>query len=541
MSSALRMDPTRTATLRRRFEEDISKRFKWLKRAIVQLVAIEDCFGLLDKQDEVTDNYNPSQPRDYRGRWTTGGGSVTAPSNSQKVIDAVNSAIDELETHQLSSPNEKRIVIDGDTGEVLANVEGLPDQVDIAEHLGKMLGKNVIDLHTHPDASSMSDGDWGMFAWSHVKELYVVSKRDIYSLRKTEAWDTMHHTERNPRVIKDRWNAIVDKITEGDNWTAESAILDTNRILAKEFKVEFTSYPRGSETPVTNKRFRFLRTREQVEAYRKWLASQVDKYILVGSSTQAIEQGFWDQYVMEGYKKGAGRAFDESQKMYAKGYAADGSTDDFYQGSKYEFLKSSFGQSETVEKIQLLAGRVYTDLKGVTDQMAASMSRTLVDGLSQGQGAMQIADSLVRDADLSENRARMVARTEIMRAHAEGALDAMERMGIEEVGVMVEWSTAGHNVCKLCQALEGIVLTVKEAKGMFPRHPNCKCTPIPANVGENQKGQKRSKAAIEKALDTSIDRERPKTIERTLEEQRKRSGWTGADLNVAKDRPKSFV
>jgi SPP1 gp7 family putative phage head morphogenesis protein len=271
------------------------------------------------------------------------------------------------------------------------------------------------------------------------------------------------------------------------------------------------------------------------------LIEQNNGIVLDDIESDSSKQAFWNEYVIEGYKKGMGRAFDDVKGGYAAKFAQDGSTDDFYQGSKFEFLKSSFGQPETIEKIQLLAGRVFTDMKGVTDSMAAAMSRVLVDGLSQGAGPIEVADNLVEQVGISESRARMVARTELMRAHNEGALDAMEAMGVEEIGVMVEWSTGGHNVCPLCKALEGVVLTTKEARGMFPRHPNCKCVPIPANVGESTKWQKRSKNAIERSITRSIDLERPKTIERSIEQQRKRSSWQGADRRVAKKRPKSIL
>ena len=68
-----------------------------------------------------------------------------------------------------------------------------------------------------------------------------------------------------------------------------------------------------------------------------------------------------------------------------------------------------------------------------------------------------------------------------IRAHNEGQLEAMEGLGAEEVGVAVEWSTSGLGVtkrgypspCKVCAPLKGIVLSLKEAHGLLPRHPNC--------------------------------------------------------------------
>jgi hypothetical protein len=75
----------------------------------------------------------------------------------------------------------------------------------------------------------------------------------------------------------------------------------------------------------------------------------------------------------------------------------------------------------------------------------------------------------------------MIARTEIINAHAEGQLDSFDMLGVEEVGVVAEWATAGDDrVCEECASIEGELFTVDEARGMIPLHPNCRCAWIPA-------------------------------------------------------------
>jgi hypothetical protein len=59
-------------------------------------------------------------------------------------------------------------------------------------------------------------------------------------------------------------------------------------------------------------------------------------------------------------------------------------------------------------------------------------------------------------------------------AHAEGQLDAFDRLGIKDLGIQAEWSTAGdERVCPLCQGYEGKIMPISEARGMIPLHPNC--------------------------------------------------------------------
>lgn len=131
--------------------------------------------------------------------------------------------------------------------------------------------------------------------------------------------------------------------------------------------------------------------------------------------------------------------------------------------------------------------------------------------------------------------------TATIRALADGQLDELEKMGMDEVGVAVEWSTAGDDcVCPLCQPLHGIVLTTQEARGMIPRHESCRCCWTPANVGEDKRKQKRSQKRIQQAIDKSIMAEIPEDNNRSLADQKERSLWAGANKTVAKKRPKSI-
>jgi SPP1 gp7 family putative phage head morphogenesis protein len=206
---------------------------------------------------------------------------------------------------------------------------------------------------------------------------------------------------------------------------------------------------------------------DKIKQFQRWLQEQIDTLI----TSDEIE-ALWEEYTRQGYERGAKRAFDDVRKPFAAGKfeAADWA---FYQGGKEEFLKSAFGRPVAVEKVKLLAGRSFDDLEGITADMSLKMSRVLTDGLVEGKGPRAIARDLDDEVDLAEGRAEVIARTEIIRAHAEGQLDVMENLGVEEVGVAVEWSTTGDDkVCDECEELEGVVLSIDEAHNLLPRHPN---------------------------------------------------------------------
>ena len=277
---------------------------------------------------------------------------------------------------------------------------------------------------------------------------------------------------------------------------------------------------------VENVRWFFATATEKVKAFLKWVKERVDFHLL-GNSQSEVDAGFWDQYLKEAMLRGRGRAFEDAIRKYGTGNLP------FTAQTKSDFLRSAFSQPVPVERAKQLASRTLTDLKGVTEAMATDMSRTLLDGFARGEHPRDIAKDLAASVDgIGVKRGELIARTEVVRAHAEGQLDALEEFGVSQVEPLVEWSTAGDGrVCPLCAPLNKLVLTVKEARGMLPRHPQCRCAWIPAGVGEDPKGQKRGLKEAGTALLRSIDAE---TKRGTIKEKIRRSKWAGAGVRLKK-------
>ena len=224
--------------------------------------------------------------------------------------------------------------------------------------------------------------------------------------------------------------------------------------------------------------WRFRTDPKKVEAFRGWLTEQVNQDVL---SVGVSGDPWLATYVESSYKKGVLRG---QQQVY-------GSLVDSQEKQKLiedqQFLKASFAGSEETKRIEAIYSRAWNDLKGVTGVMEQKLSRNLALGLAQGQGPVVIARAMTKDIEgLARTRAVVIARTEVIAAHAEGQLDSYERLGIKEVQVQAEWMTAGDNrVCPECEMLEGATLTIEEARGLLPRHPQCRCCWAP-KVGTAQ-------------------------------------------------------
>lgn len=280
----------------------------------------------------------------------------------------------------------------------------------------------------------------------------------------------------------------------------------------------------GIEILQERQAWRFRSNAQKIIAYQQWLVQQVNSGIL--TTIGGIANKPWtSQYVESAYLKGGVRAYTD---LRAEELANDLT---LFRGGQAEFLRSSFSGPLATQQLELISTRAFTELKGVTDAMSQQMSRVLANGLAQGFGTKKIARELRKNvSNITKTRASVLARTEVIAAYSEGQLDAFVLLGETEVGVMAEWLTAGDNVvCPLCAELEGVVMTIEEARGLIPRHPRCRCAWIPAERARKEKGQLRGREK-NKAIKDSIGKEAPKTIKRSFREVKKRSVWRGKEL-----------
>ena len=236
------------------------------------------------------------------------------------------------------------------------------------------------------------------------------------------------------------------------------------------------------EEPTTNAgQFAFMANPQKLQAYQSWLQTQVNAGIL---TVDGSGNSWTSTYVESAYKKGVNRAYQDTHKLKLAGKP------EYYQASQGQFLETAFNQPELLSKVKLLQMRAFELLKGVTATMDSQMSRILADGLVKGEGPAKIARDLRKTVTtLTRTRARMIARTEIINAHAEGQLDSFDLMGVDELNVLAEFSTAEDGlVCSECDSLSGNTYRVDEAHGIIPVHPSCRCAWIPSEK-QNKKNK----------------------------------------------------
>jgi SPP1 gp7 family putative phage head morphogenesis protein len=269
--------------------------------------------------------------------------------------------------------------------------------------------------------------------------------------------------------------------------------------------------------------FRFLTNPQKLKTFQTWLTQQVNAGVL---SVEGITGQPWtNKYIQSAYRQGLVRAYTDTNP------AIISQSPDFYTGSQKQFLQTAFAQPELMSKVELLATRTFEQLKGVTATMSQQMNRILADGLLAGYGPEKIAREMNNTiGKLTRTRARTIARTEVIHAHAEGQLDSFEMLGVEDVVLMAEWSTAqDERVCPECEPLDGWVMTVDQARNLIPRHPNCRCAWLPAGP-KKEKGQIRGTVSRKIAVKKSIQAERPRV---PYVRAKRQSTWAGKRFSTA--------
>jgi SPP1 gp7 family putative phage head morphogenesis protein len=240
---------------------------------------------------------------------------------------------------------------------------------------------------------------------------------------------------------------------------------------------------------VRERMFAFPTSAGKIDAFSNWLDEINGRTLQMGRTVSPPTriEGWsrrWDnRYIDHGYQRGIRRARQELIKAgrniptFAPTRELIG--DPMDQGA----IRMAMNQPIHTEQVGNLFIRNFAALRNITSAMDATISRELADGLAAGRGPREIARRLSKQIDNFTNRARTLARTELIRSHHVANITEYKAWEVAEVKVKAEWATAGFKVCPICATLEEESkkepFTLDEIYGMIPAHPNCRCVAIP--------------------------------------------------------------
>jgi len=209
----------------------------------------------------------------------------------------------------------------------------------------------------------------------------------------------------------------------------------------------------------------------KIKMFRVWLKGKVANNVL--AKTNGIDNKSWMcVYVTNAYYKGLTRSYNDVNRA---GKVLSGVN--WFGGAQNQFLKDVSRMTPIISQIELLEMRVVNLLQGVVDDMMNKMSWVLANGITKGHDVDTIRKDLEKIiVKVSKKRAKLVVIAEVVHAQAEGQLDGFELLGVDELDAIVELlTTKKTSVCSVCKKLTAKVHSVKDARGLLPLHPLCKC------------------------------------------------------------------
>lgn len=131
----------------------------------------------------------------------------------------------------------------------------------------------------------------------------------------------------------------------------------------------------------------------------------------------------------------------------------------------------------------------------IEQDLKTKLKAQIAGGLSEGKSLYQIRDeigALQNDEDqvlFSQARAGLIARTEVIRAHSQGAAIGYEKSGVVRG---MKWLDGQSGACPKCRELNNKIVPLGQpfysdphfGDGLPPRHPNCHCAVAPITVDQ---------------------------------------------------------
>jgi len=229
----------------------------------------------------------------------------------------------------------------------------------------------------------------------------------------------------------------------------------------------------ASNIPLLGETNNFTVIQERLDWMQTFLDEQFKVALLAGD--------WYKKYIEDAYTKGIRRGI-----RYTKGKELFWLDSSSAQGLEVAFIRQ-VSNSYTLKTLkQKTLSDLTTIVQAVKGRILSDLSILLVRSASEKEIYRTLQKTM---QNIGVLRSRTVARTEVVRSQSYGLLDAFQEFGITEVKILAEThksvtsnanveyiSSSDYKVCPLCKPFDGKVMTIQEAYGLIPVHPNCRCS-----------------------------------------------------------------
>lgn len=434
VKSPWRFDPTRTTTLRQRWVKEMNRRFAKLKASINENVGRRDVLGLAPLQHGLkglggagSGNFGHEGRPGEVGGSGSGGSAPSATAPKGRVY------------HGTSEKKWERIK--------RAGIKPSGGFAGTAVYSTKSLNEAT----TFARNAALNDGS----------EKFVIISTDDKDFNKIGFTQYTNRSVVKADRIKDVW------AYDYFHWSEDAP--------TPAVKVNVDLPERAYAFDVSD---------VKMEKFMDWLDEEVSKGILDTTTgprrarmASAGTTRWTDTYIQSAYKRGIANA---NNAMGTTGVDVVATPEAALLPSR-DPVQAAFLSPINADKVATLYGRTFEDLRGITRSMSSAIGRSLAESVAEGRSPWQTAQILNKRVDgIGLTRARMLARTETIRAQHVGNINTYRAAGVEGVVVVAEWkATDDDRVCDDCAEMDGKQFTLDAIEGLIPLHPNCRCAALP--------------------------------------------------------------
>lgn len=219
--------------------------------------------------------------------------------------------------------------------------------------------------------------------------------------------------------------------------------------------------------------------------------------------SDAQGEAYWKRYIERterqevGFKRVLKALFEEQQKEVIADIEVHGQEASFNQDNAIERFSTAFEpmitacfessyQNAIPDKsfkqlnqlaLEWILTRSLKLAKLVNGTTIEELREALAEGFALGESIPDIVRRIEQFyTNGYERRAPVVARTEVIAASNEGAIERYESEGVEKVEF---YAALDERLCPECASLHNREFPVRESHGIIPVHPQCRCTWLP--------------------------------------------------------------
>lgn len=170
---------------------------------------------------------------------------------------------------------------------------------------------------------------------------------------------------------------------------------------------------------------------------------------------------------------------DEQSKLISENFMK--AWNEFYEAAaaKTDLSYATINNSnieQLIKEIWCADGKSWSErVWGNLNELKTTLNNSLVDTVVTGKKSADLKKELIKNFNVSFNKADCIVRTEVAHIQTESTKKRYQDYGVQQVEVLVD---EDERTCPICAKLEGKRFPIN-GKMPVPAHPRCRCAIIP--------------------------------------------------------------